>query len=156
VLFFMTVILLVSEIVSPPVGSLLMDRFDAYVPYAATIPIRIASFLFLLIIPETSPKLKTGEISPPENVSVAEIEVADEPSSMGPLRQKIDRLLSHIQMDVVPLITRGPIILSLIAILVGNFARTVSDLLLQYMTVRFDWRWSQVSEIMYRIILNKS
>jgi hypothetical protein len=139
VLFFIGVIFLVTELVSPPVGSFLMDRFNAFVPYAATIPLRLASFLFLLIIPETSSKPKTGERSSSENV------VADESPNTGRLRQKVDQLLSHIRVDVLPLISRAPIILGLIALLVGNFARSVSEFLLQYMTFRFDWRWSQVS-----------
>ena len=146
----MTVVLLVTELVSPPVGSFVMDRFDAYVPYAVTIPLRLASFLFLLIIPETSSKPQNGERSFTENV-----EVANEASSIGLLREKVHRLISHVRIDVIPLITRGPIVLSLVAILVGSFARTVSEFLLQYTTLRFDWRWSQVSNIPCTI-LNKT
>lgn len=152
VLFFMTVVFLVTELVSPPVGSCLMNRFNAYVPYAVTIPLRIASFVFLLIIPETSSKPKNVERSSSENISTTRIKAADVSSNIGmigPLREKFNRLLSHIRIDVIPLITRPPIILSLVAILIGNFAHSVSEFLLQYMTIRFDWQWSQVSKNMY-------
>lgn len=147
-LFLLTVVNLVTELVSPPVGSFLMDHFDAYVSYAATIPLRIASFLFLLIIPETLSKLKNIERCASEYTSTTKIDDIHEPPKKGPLREKVDRLLSHIRMDIIPLITRGPVVLALLAILVGSFARTVSEFLLQYMTIRFDWRWSQVSKDM--------
>lgn len=143
VFFGITVVLLTVELVAPPVGSLFMNAFNSYIAYSATMPMRLLTFLFPLVVPETQPKEPSAD-QPTETRSDTD---STEPAKKSFLGKMLDNLFSHVRSDVLPLIMRPPIILSLITFLVSNFARTQGEFSLQYLSMRFNIRYSKVAYI---------
>lgn len=141
IFFGMGVMVLITELVAPPIGSLIMTTFNAYISYATTIPIRLLSFLFPLVIPETKAK-DASNGSPEQPLSDSD---SIEPAKRHHFLRKLDELLSHLRSDVLPLITRTPLLLGMMSLLIEEFARTQGEFLLQYMTIRFGWRYSQAA-----------
>ena len=129
---------MLTELVSPPAGAILMENCGDYVAYAVTVLARLLSFLFPLFIPETKPK--DDQHCPPIESSVDAL-LTDTPSKKSFLHQKLDGALAHVRTDVYPLISRPAILLGMFSLLINTFARSISEFMLQYMTIRFNWRY---------------
>jgi len=130
---------MITELISPPTGAILMDTIGAQVSYGISVALRLLSFLFPLFIPETKPKVSRDNApSEPSDVT----DSVDTPSRKSLLRKKLDDALAHVRQDVYPLISRPMILFGMFSLLINTFARSISEFLLQYMTIRFQWRYS--------------
>jgi hypothetical protein len=58
--------------------------------------------------------------------------------------QQASTLIRHMKDDIVPMLQNLPIVLGLISLLVNNFAVPLMGIVLQYMSVRFKWEYSDV------------
>jgi MFS family permease len=144
-----------SELIAPPLGSLLMERYGSGYTYFITLPWDLVSFVLIFLLPETS-KLKD-----PDTETVADLEPMDETALLDEdlLREPASRLSryhawmhkrytftkDHIFGQVLPLLKRREIFLGIAALVVAVFARPVSEMLLQYMSARFHWKLSKAA-----------
>jgi hypothetical protein len=141
-------VILGAELLSPPVGVFLMERYGSIFTYFLSIPWNIVALLILFLIPETKPKSNT-EPSTLEDLTANESngQSSEHPTLTRKVQRAFDNLYGHIQADVIPLLSRGVIILGIFSLFVSNFVRPIFDLLIQYMVLRFSWKYSQVSDV---------
>ena len=134
-----------SELLSPPFGAYLMDKYGALFTYYLTIPTRILAILIMAFIPQTGPKLTTETSSLDESMhGDTDLDAIDKPTFSDMIRRNFNALHAHISNNMIPILSRGVIILGILSLLVNTFARPLFDLLIQYMRVRFSWEYSQV------------
>lgn len=136
VFFLLTVMVLISELLAPVTGSLLMDRVGANFCYLLGIPAYLLIFVILWFIPETA---KLSEASSPNTEELAELS-----KQTSGMKQRLAGLMEHVKTEFIPILSRGTLVLGMLSLLVSSFARPVFAILMQYMTIRFDWKYSQV------------
>jgi len=139
VFFLLAIVLMITELISPPTGAILMDTIGAQASYGISVALRLLSFLFPLFIPETNPKDSR------DNASFEPPDVTDSvntPSKRSLLRKKLDDALAHVRTDVYPLISQPMVLFGMFSLLINTFARSISEFVLQYMTIRFHWRYA--------------
>ena len=139
IFFLLTVIVLVSELLAPVTGSLLMERFGANLCFLFGILAYLLVFGILWFIPETSKSSQSSGDSLPSTAESAELL-----KHGSGISQKLVDLVDHIRTDLLPLLSRGTLVLGMLSLLVNYFALPVFNILMQYMTIRFEWKYSQV------------
>jgi MFS family permease len=145
VFFITSIIFLVTELIGPPVGSWMSDRLGASWAYSIWIPTRFLAMLLLIPIPE---KVKTELVEPDEPPGAAtptSSESSAERCKKSLLRRKFDDMFRHVRMDLLPILGRCVIVVGIVSLVITNFARTMFEIVVQYMRVRFNWEYEDVS-----------
>src|ERR1700761_7910439 len=110
VFFYITVVMLITEMVSPPLGSYLMDSWNSYYAYLFGLPLEFLGFLVLAFIPETVKPRKDQENSSHSEPSPTRVQ-----NERSWFKQRYDFLKDHIIVNVVPLLCRRAILQGLVA-----------------------------------------
>jgi hypothetical protein len=118
-----------------------MDKWGANTTYLIGIASYPLALIILLCIPETA---KRKDVSEPTVDDPAPNGSSAAPEERSKFRQRLEALLEHVQTDLMPLLSRGTIVLGLLAFLINSLARPVFAILIQYMSVRFGWKLGQV------------
>lgn len=139
IFFYITVVMLITEMVSPPLGSYLMDSWNSYYAYLFGLPLEFLGFLVLAIIPETAKPNKDQEYSSHSSSSSTA-----EHNGRSWLKQRYHFLKTHIIVNVMPLLCQRAILQGLVALFVNRFSRSILKTLMQYLSARFGWKLGQV------------
>jgi MFS family permease len=142
IFFYVSVVMLITEMVSPPLGSYLMDYWNSYYAYAIGLPLEFFGFVVLVFIPETLKKQETTKLS--DQSLSSEAATGPELPRASWIRRGVSHFNQHLVHDVLPLISRIPVLLALVALFVNRFSRSILKTLMQYLSARFDWQISQV------------
>lgn len=134
---YLSVTILASELLSPPVGSALMDNVGPYTTFALGIPCLILGLFVIPWIPQSSSKPSTDGL--PTNASSRE-------GSGIPVRgtKRFKDLYESIQRDFTSILKEKAIIVGIFALAIQKLGRPIVTLLLQYMSIKFDWKLSKV------------
>jgi hypothetical protein len=119
-----------------------MDYWNSYYAYAIGLPLEFFGFVVLVFIPETVKKQETTKSSD-QNLS-SEAPTGPERPGASWIRRSATHFKQHLIDDVLPLISRIPVLLALVALFVNRFSRSILKTLMQYLSARFDWKLSQV------------
>jgi MFS family permease len=130
-------------LVGPPLGGFLLEKLGPRNAFLWTFPPRLFSLVFLYLIPETK---DIAVESSPESSSAA-----TEPSTNGAptsLKKKVGNgirhFIQHVKQDIWPIISRTPVFLGMLSLVVNTFATPVAGIILQYVSVKFLWKFAEV------------
>lgn len=135
--FYVHVVILVSEMVAPAVGVLLLHAIGPHLTFLAGVPVKALGFIALLFIKEN------GEESHDSNHdSVGE---ESEPATHGKIRRPLANLMRYIRNDIGSILTNRLVLIGLLVLPVQKLSRPMLELILQYMSFKFGWPLSRVS-----------
>lgn len=149
--FWVQVVLLITELIAPPLGAVLMMALGPHFAYLTAVPLEALAFVVLGFIPNTKSsdsassdiESTEGEESPPAN-GEGEESMNDENSSKNKVLQALSHLSHNIRLGVRTLGSHKSLLVSLLALIVAKMARPMLELILQYMSVRFGWPLAKV------------
>jgi hypothetical protein len=142
-------LILVTELVAIPLGSQLMERIGPNNTFALAIPLEVCSIPILFFIKETL--VRTDQPADPDETILTNVTCNGNYSMWQRARARVVYGVStthnHLVKGVLPLLRRRTLLLALTGVLVNRFTRPVLSLLLQYASVKFHLRISQVSTL---------
>ena len=142
----MNVVVLLSELLAPPLGSFLMESIGPHRTFILGPPLE---FLGLLIIPFLcdEPIVKDDRMDASQEASEADsVEQPEEALNWSHgIRNKIQGTICYVRRDFISLLCHNSLLLGLLALSVHKVARPILELMLQYMSARFGWPLSRVS-----------
>jgi MFS family permease len=132
-------------VVIPPISGLLMERYGAIATYGLTIPLLLIAMVLTAFMPGKTSTQPIGE-------DTADYILFEEHSSGLGVSRKLcnfvtewaKRAQSHLQADVLPMLKSTVIIRGLIGMITVSFGESISIILMQYLHVRFKWRYEEV------------
>jgi hypothetical protein len=123
-----------------------MGSIGAIATYGLTIPLLLIPMTLMLFMPGKPSALPIGE-----NID-EHIPFEESSSESGGFRkvyntaiQWCSRAQSHVRTDVLPMLESTVIVRGLIGMLTVSFGECVSLILMQYLHVRFKWKYEEVS-----------
>lgn len=138
--FYASVAMLLSELVSPPLGSVLMERFNPYVPFLTGIPLEMLGYVVLLYIPSTGNH--AGRRTSEHGLASS---AGDQQQSKSMAWESSFAWLGEYLKNFAADIKRHPgLIVAFFAFMVNKLARQIGELLIQYLSFRFGWTMAQV------------
>lgn len=146
--FYLSTALLITEIVAPAFGSMMMQNWNVYVPLALGLVFELLGGALLSMIPETAKLAQAGEVSE-DDETVCESGAARPKTSS--LWSGIKTSTKHILAPFV-LIWRmvsgnRDVFFTAISFLVFALPREILEFLVQYTSKRFSWSLAEVGEI---------
>ncbi|EWZ89455.1 hypothetical protein FOWG_09155 [Fusarium oxysporum f. sp. lycopersici MN25] len=140
--FWVQVVLLITELIAPPLGAVLMKALGPHFAFLTAVPLEALAFVVLGFIPNT--RSSDNVPSDVEGTEGDENQSAnDETTNQNSSKVKILRTLSHlsdnIRHGVHTLGSHKSLLVGLLALVVAKMARPMLELILQYMSVRFGW-----------------
>ncbi|KAH7182147.1 major facilitator superfamily domain-containing protein [Fusarium sp. MPI-SDFR-AT-0072] len=144
--FWVQVVLLITELIAPPLGAVLMKALGPHFAFLTAVPLEALAFVVLGFIPNT----KSSESAPSdiegterEETQSANDQCEETINDQNPLKNKVLQALSHlshnIRHGVHTLGRHKSLLIGLLALVVAKMARPMLELILQYMSVRFGW-----------------
>lgn len=132
-----------AGLVGPPIGALLLQKLGPSQAFLWSLPPRLFSLVFLLLIPET--RDITAESSSTTRSAAAEPSLTTGPLSFRTrLAGACQHFISHCKHDIWPIISRRPVFLGMMSLIVNTFAVPVGGMVVQYISVKFLWKFSEV------------
>ncbi|KAM5433076.1 hypothetical protein MferCBS31731_007188 [Microsporum ferrugineum] len=146
--FYLSTALLITEIVVPAFGSMMMQNWNVYVPLALGLVFELLGGVLLSMIPETAKLAQAGEVSG-DDETVCESGAARPKTSS--LWSGIKTSAKHILAPFV-LIWRmvsgnRDVFFTAISFLVFALPREILEFLVQYTSKRFSWSLAEVGGI---------
>ncbi|KAK2606486.1 hypothetical protein N8I77_005229 [Diaporthe amygdali] len=135
--FYVHVVILISEMVAPAIGVLLLDAIGPHLTFLVGIPVKALGFIALIFIRE---KPKEGDDSHHDSRG----EEA-EPEIQGKIRQPLANLMRYIRDDIGSILTNRLVFIGLLVLPVQKLSRPMLELILQYMSFKFGWPLSRTS-----------
>lgn len=130
--------ILVSEMVAPAIGVLLMHAIGPHLTFLVGIPVKALGFIALFFIKE-----KTGDADNEDDDSVPGEQA--EPATQGKTRRPLANLINYIRNDIGSILTNRLVLVGLLVLPVQKLSRPMLELILQYMSFKFGWPLSRVS-----------
>jgi hypothetical protein len=139
--FFITGALnLAMVVIVPPISSVLIDRYGSLTTYNLSIPILAIPLFVLLFIPETtSPK----ETDVPADQAEPEANGTAPQSPWQKTKNILHGFKIHVQDDLFPVLESTKILRGLFGVVVVAFSEMLSNVLMQYAHVRFNWSYEK-------------
>jgi hypothetical protein len=135
--FYVHVVILVSEMVAPVIGVFLLDAIGPHFTFLAGIPVKALGFIALLLIKEHDAK---GH----DRIHDPEAEESDL-AAQGKIRRPWANLIRYIRKDIGDILVNRAVFISLLVLPVQKLSRPMLELILQYMSFKFEWPLSRVS-----------
>ncbi|KAF5650052.1 major facilitator superfamily transporter [Fusarium sp. NRRL 52700] len=149
--FWVQVVLLITELVAPPLGAVLMKTLGPHFAFLTAVPLEALAFVVLGFIPNTkSPGNAPSDIDGTEEEEVpsgndeCEETMNDGNPSKTMVLQAPTNLLHDIRHGIRTLASHKSLLVGLLALVVAKMARPMLELILQYMSVRFAWPLAKV------------
>lgn len=147
----MQVVLLITELIAPPLGAVLMKALGPHFAFLTAVPLEALAFVVLGFIPNTkSSDSAPSDIEGPEREEPqpangeGEESMNDENLSKNKVLQALSHLSHNIRHGVRTLGSHKSLLVGLLALVVAKMARPMLELILQYMSVRFGWPLAKV------------
>ncbi|PYI07462.1 MFS general substrate transporter [Aspergillus sclerotiicarbonarius CBS 121057] len=131
VFFYMAVSQMISGLLSTPLSSLLLSRYGPDVPYLLGTPFELIGYLGLYLLPNPEPSSDPATFN----------ESGDSEAQEGLVPK--GRKLAHTKEVFAFLLSPTGLLPLLLAFMVNKLSRQIEELIVQYMTVRFDWTVAQ-------------
>jgi len=135
VYFYIHTVAIVTMLIGPPIGSILMEMYSPQTAYLWTIPPRVVSLGLLFMIPET------GQRKPAAGVPGA-FDRGRKPL-LSIIHGKMVNLTHHVVHNIIPIVSQTPVLLGLVSFVVNALAIPLLGLVMQYMSSKFHWKLSQ-------------
>jgi len=146
VFFYIQMLLLVTELVAIPLAARFMERLGPNETMAVTIPIGICAIPILHFIKETLVHTEEPDSSIyDESESVQNAHSSIWKRAKARIVDGVNTTHAHLVSGALPLLRRRVLLLALAGFFVNRLTRPVLSLLLQYASVKFSLRISQVS-----------
>ncbi|KAF4337200.1 major facilitator superfamily transporter [Fusarium beomiforme] len=137
--FWAQVVLLITELIAPPLGAVLMKVLGPHFAFLVAVPLEALAFVVLGFIPNTSSSSSSPD-EYEEGREEQENEAAiDRISCTKRAFLAVSHLTENVQSGVLTLGTQKSLLTGLLALVVAKMARPMLELILQYMSVRFGW-----------------
>lgn len=130
-----------TQVIAPPVGSFIMERYGAQASVAAAM---IPRFLGIGLLPFVAENKKADVLDYVEETTEVEHDVAESNSWQSRLRTRLQGLSAYLRLEVFPILTQPPLLFGMFAMSTISFALPFMNILMQYMHLRFDWTYSDV------------
>lgn len=140
--FYVHVVILISEMVAPVIGVLLMHAIGPHLTFLLGVPVKALGFIALLLIKEKAQESDDGS-----HDSVGE---EAEPTTQGKIRRPLTNLMRYIRNDIGSILTNRLVFIGLLVLPVQKLSRPMLELILQYMSFKFGWPLSRVSSSRHR------
>lgn len=137
--FYVHVVILVSEMIAPPIGVLLLQAIGPHLTFLVGIPVKALGFIALFFIRE-----KAAEEDDRSDDSIGE---EAEPATHGKIRQPMSNLMRYIRDDIGSILNNRLVLIGLLVLPVQKLSRPMLELILQYMSFKFGWPLSRVSRV---------
>ena len=123
--------------VAPVIGVLLLGAIGPHFTFLVGIPVKALGFIALLLIKEHAAK-GHDRIHDPE---------AEETYSaaQGKIRRPWTNLMRYIRKDIGDILVNRAVFIGLLVLPVQKLSRPMLELILQYMSFKFEWPLSRVS-----------
>ncbi|KIL92439.1 hypothetical protein FAVG1_04850 [Fusarium avenaceum] len=132
--FWVQVVLLITELVAPPLGAVLMKVLGPYFAFLVAVPLEALAFVVLGFIPNT----RSPHNTPSDRIDGEEAEESqvahDQRQESRDSRFSASHLLQNIQRGVSTLGMQKGLWVGLLALVVAKMARPMLELILQYMS----------------------
>lgn len=125
--------------VAPAIGVLLLDAIGPHLTFLVGIPVKALGFIALIFIKEKAEEADEGN-----HDSVRE---EAEPAEQGKIRRPLANLMRYIRNDIGSILTNRLVFIGLLVLPVQKLSRPMLELILQYMSFKFGWPLSRVSEV---------
>ncbi|KAF5565131.1 major facilitator superfamily transporter [Fusarium napiforme] len=145
--FWVQVVLLITELIAPPLGAVLMNALGPHFAFLTAVPLEALAFVVLGFIPST----RASDSVPSNDMETTEADQSlspngqgeEPPSDQDSSKNKVLQALSHlsqsIRYGVHTLGGHKRLLVGLLSLVVAKMARPMLELILQYMSVRFGW-----------------
>ncbi|KAF5599390.1 major facilitator superfamily transporter [Fusarium pseudoanthophilum] len=145
--FWVQVVLLITELIAPPLGAVFMNALGPHFAFLTAVPLEALAFVVLGFIPNTRASvsvlgndMETTEADQNQSHSSQCEETTSDPVSFKErARQTLSHISHNIQHGVHTLGSHKSLLVGLLALVVAKMARPMLELILQYMSVRFGW-----------------
>ncbi|KAF4435233.1 MFS transporter [Fusarium acutatum] len=144
--FWVQVVLLITELIAPPLGAVLMNALGPHFAFLMAVPLEALAFVVLGFIPNTraSGSVPSGtEGTEGDRSQLPNGQSEETTSDQVSLKEKVLQTLSHLSRNirhgVHTLGSHKSLLVGLLALVVAKMARPMLELILQYMSVRFGW-----------------
>lgn len=131
--------ILVSEMIAPVIGVLLLHAIGPHLTFLVGIPVKALGFIALVFINE-----KAEEADDASRGSAGE---EDEPATQGKTRRPLANTMHYIRHDIRSILTNRLVFIGLLVLPVQKLSRPMLELILQYMSFKFGWPLSRVSKV---------
>jgi hypothetical protein len=137
--FYVHVVILVSEMVAPVIGVMLLDAIGPHFTFLVGIPFKALGFIALLLIKENSASRH----------EILDDSQADDSGSapQGKIVRPWTNLIRYLRNDIGDILNDRAVLLGLLVLPVQKLSRPMLELILQYMSFKFGWPLSRVSEV---------
>lgn len=133
--FYVTIAILVSLMIAPPLGSLMLLTYGPVLPFAAGIPFELLTYLILWLLPDTTHAVDMAN-NGDSNVMAYAHQITQ--------RRSIKDIIRTFRRPLKFIINNGSLVLPMLAFVSNKFLHQVFDLILQYTSFRYDWSLAQV------------
>ncbi|CAN8097742.1 unnamed protein product [Discula destructiva] len=144
--FLIHVTTLVTELISPPLGSLLMDTLGPHFAFLAGVPFEIAAFSALGLVEEPRSKRCQEVESNDDEHENFHNNLASE--TKPNFRKPLMKVVHYFRQDIGGLLSQKSLLLGLLAVVGCRLGRPMLVLTLQYMSVRFGWHFSKTGYLL--------
>lgn len=133
---------LMTELLAPPIASLLMESIGPHFAFASAIPVQASAFLLLFLLPR-------NRATPPTDASLPDTTAGGQETLLSKIRQAVGRLTYYLRYEVSSIFAQRSLLVGLAAMLVAKMGRPILDITLQFMSFKFHWPISKVTMAMF-------
>jgi hypothetical protein len=130
-------------VVAPPISSILIERYGSLTTYMMTLPLLIITLLILGFVPDTTAPKET-EDTEDYTEPVSGDDTFNKPTLWVSIKENLHGFQAHIRYDLLPVLKSTKILRGLFGVLVVSFSEMLSNVLLQYVHIRFGWKYEKV------------
>ena len=142
---YLSVTILVSELLSPPLGSILMDTIGSYATFITGFPFLSLGLLPLAFMTEGKPKLDSDDQCHGQQACSSESRTGC--LSTEEANHTFTGIFKSTQQNFSSVWKDNALLLGIFSLAVQKLARPMLDLLLQYMSKRYGWKLGKVCTI---------
>ncbi|KAF4452139.1 hypothetical protein F53441_4977 [Fusarium austroafricanum] len=144
--FWVQVVLLITELIAPPLGAVLMKALGPHFAFLVAIPLEALAFVVLGFIPNTRSPHNTSNDNVDGEEEEEESQAAHNQGQESCNSQfSVSHMLQNTRRGFSTLGMQRGLWIGLLALVVAKMARPMLELILQYMSVRFGWPLSKTA-----------
>jgi hypothetical protein len=144
---------LVTEVIAPPLGSLIMAKTNPLIGFASAAAVEFSAILVLLFIPETLSTKPTGyESLPSQPIPTGSVDEHEDEIDITKPKYKLLQIISHKMHEISGSLQKAVrtvagdwiMILTLPCFLTTEMGTELVTYMIQYTSVRFGWTLAAV------------
>jgi predicted MFS family arabinose efflux permease len=141
--FHMASVTLLSEVIAPPLGSILMEAQGVYAPLIYGFPLQVLSIAVLFMLPRSVDVAKDSNDAQSDIGGIANLpsEQDAKPAGLKTIARKVSRKLMTSWMLVR---NNGNVLVVAASFLATFLGKDTLDFLVQYVSKRFSWSLAKV------------